>query len=126
MWLIYQATSLLAVISVGLVVGWYIGQSGSDTGLLVAAIPVLLSGVGMILFYKFSRLKTHGLDILLNIAIVFLFLSLYIGTLSGVKLKEDERIKYLEKCAILEYELNIVRDLLGLDPLKPRQICSYP
>ena len=130
---VHILTLMLAVSSLGLIIGWFVGQSGADSVVLAAVLPAILSiGGGFIVFRVATRngSEDHNHGIATNLS-VFLFTAfLFFGTLIGnySKWKADSdltwRYKYFRDCSEMELRINAGRKSLELDPLKSETFCK--
>ena len=122
---------LIALGSLGWTVGWFVGLSGSDSAVLAAVLPAVLSISGGILVFRFATQKEnadHRQGTIINLSIILFTAFLFVGSLCGRYSKEEadnyNLHQYFETCSNEELRVNANRKLLGLSPLKSEVFCK--
>ena len=128
---VYALSSLLALGSLGFIVGWFVGNNGSDATVLAAVLPAILSIGGGILLFRATTQKENGdrhHSVINNISVFLFVVLLFAGSECGksARQKADKYNlnKYFETCSNEELRTNESRTRLGLSPLKSEVFCK--
>ena len=129
----HRATMLVAGVTLGGGVGWFVGESGSDAVVLAAVLPAVLSEGGFLILLRAATLDDFVQCIFLNGSMILFVIALVVGSLAGNadKLKkEQERLEdeldrnpeFLKRCSADEYAINEYRKILYRPPPLPSEV----
>ena len=135
----------LAIASLGFLVGWLTGASGSNEAsaphpqVVAAVVPVVITASGLVLYYaalkfpeKLSRMAA-SFGLIIFCITIFIGVSLSTAALrytaaqdlsSVLKLKSLINSSILEDCSKQEYRINKGRKELGLPDLPSEYFCG--
>lgn len=132
---VHALSLLIALGSLGWVVGWFVGQTGFESAVLAVVLSAILPLGGGLLGFMFVAQRENGSrlrGVTVNISFVLFIILLFFGTLQG-RYERDfvtavitaERFgKYFEVCSNAELRVNENRKHLGLPPLKSEVFCK--
>ncbi len=109
----------------GLIVGIFVGRSGSDPTVVAALVPAVLTLVGGVIIFKSE--ETHPIIGSISVILLAIFI-LWGAAIGGADSQADahgSKLRWFEQCSTEEMIINLYREnLLGLAPLKSEAFCG--
>lgn len=131
-WAVYISLAI-ATFVLGGTIGFFVGLGGSDTAVLAAVLPVLLTSVGWVVAFAYIS-KGSAVSFATNLLSIEFLLSFWIfaqwayfieqkADFEREMFLQNARARYLLECSAVESSTNAFREKIGLEPLKSEVFC---
>lgn len=134
--IVTYALLLVAPAVYGGVCGIFVGESNEPAAILAAVLPVGLSGIGALVFFKSANgSEQHDVRIMVSLFLIMFSISLLLGAQQGWRAVDERdrdnladafmaRFTYLQDCSVEELKINEFREKLELPPLESSVFCQ--